>query len=158
MAFALASSLITIDLQLLDAVYEAGYTHWDTGKWMIRLAVSQWPELTSGIANVYKDSEDILGKWFKRTGKRSEVFLATKFGVTPDGPRGDPTYVRESIEKSLARLGVDYVDLYYLHRSARYVLILLHEANALQGLMEMFPLRGLSVQWLNWSSKHNVLV
>ena len=41
--------------------------------------------------------------------------MATKFGA--DGPRGNPNDVREAIEKSLQRLGVDYVDLYYMHRS-----------------------------------------
>jgi aryl-alcohol dehydrogenase-like predicted oxidoreductase len=47
---------------------------------------------------------------FKRTGKRDEIFLATKFGVTrdPTGKRpvnGDPTYMKECFEKSLSRLG-----------------------------------------------------
>ena len=56
---------------------------------------------------------------FKRTGKRNEVFLATKFGASRDPARfvnGSPEYVRQAIEKSLRRLGVDSVDLYYLHR------------------------------------------
>ncbi len=49
--------------------------------------------------------------------------LATKFGIqrSADDPRfrginGSPDYVRQSIEGSLQRLGVDHVDLYYLHR------------------------------------------
>ncbi|KAG9076341.1 hypothetical protein FRC06_009558, partial [Ceratobasidium sp. 370] len=62
------------------------------------------------------DSEDLIGKWFKRTGKRNQIFLASKFGITPDGPRGDPEYIKASIEQSLARLGVDTIDLYYVHR------------------------------------------
>ncbi len=55
---------------------------------------------------------------FKRTGKRDEIFLATKFGLRSSPTRlinGDPEYVKASIEKSLKRLGVDYVDLYYFH-------------------------------------------
>lgn len=49
------------------------------------------------------------------------MFLATKFAnvFLPDGTRtirGDAAYVRESIEKSLKRLGLDSVDLYYVHR------------------------------------------
>ena len=57
---------------------------------------------------------------FKKTGKRNEIFLATKFGLGHGDPnklvRADPEYVREAFDKSLSRLGVDYIDLYYLHR------------------------------------------
>ncbi|KAI0042050.1 Aldo/keto reductase [Auriscalpium vulgare] len=86
--------------KILDAVYESGCTNWDT-------------------ADVYMDSEDLIGKWLKRTGKRSEIFLATKFGNgSPSGKviDGDPAYVKQAFEKSLKRLGVDYIDLYYAHR------------------------------------------
>ena len=60
-----------------------------------------------------------LGKWFKKTGRRSDIFLATKFGVTWGRDKaitGDPEYVKEACEKSLKRLGVDQIDLYYMHR------------------------------------------
>lgn len=53
---------------------------------------------------------------FKRTGKRDEIFLATKFGYRPPRIDGTPEYVREAIQKSLTRLGVDSIDLYYAHR------------------------------------------
>ncbi len=53
---------------------------------------------------------------FKRTGKRNEIFLTSKFGITPTGGRGDPEYVKEQCSKSLERFGVDYIDLYYQHR------------------------------------------
>ncbi|KAF4563680.1 hypothetical protein EYR36_002918 [Pleurotus pulmonarius] len=56
---------------------------------------------------------------FKRTGKRSEIFIATKFGFASDSgkiPDGDPKYVPRALASSLKRLGVDYIDLYYLHR------------------------------------------
>ena len=56
-------------------------------------------------------------------GRRDEVFLATKFGLVRapgdlanTGVNGRPEYVRSSIEGSLQRLGVDHVELYYLHR------------------------------------------
>jgi len=58
-----------------------------------------------------------LSTRFKRTGKRNEIFLGTKFGITPTGPNGQPEYVRSAVEKSLKRMGVDYIDLYYLHVS-----------------------------------------
>ena len=54
---------------------------------------------------------------FKKTGKRSSVFLATKFGFTPGFIiNGTPEYVRSAAAKSLSRLGTEYIDLYYLHR------------------------------------------
>jgi aryl-alcohol dehydrogenase-like predicted oxidoreductase len=56
-------------------------------------------------------------------GRRDEVVLATKFGIRRDpedatrrGVDGRPEYVREAIDGSLRRLGVDHVDLYYQHR------------------------------------------
>ncbi len=48
--------------------------------------------------------------------KRSSIFLATKFGVSPTGGKGDPKYVNQQTNKSLEGLGVDYIDLYYQHR------------------------------------------
>lgn len=66
------------------------------------------------------DSEDLLGKWFKYSGKRPDIFLCTKFGVKVTDKvysmRSDPEYVREACERSLSRLGVDKIDLYYCHR------------------------------------------
>ncbi len=64
----------------------------------------------------------LLGKWFKRTGKRNEVFLATKFGFLLDdsgaivGVDSSPEHLKKAFNKSLERLGVDSVDLYYAHR------------------------------------------
>jgi aryl-alcohol dehydrogenase-like predicted oxidoreductase len=66
-------------------------------------------------------NEELVGKAIK--GRRDQVILATKFGnvVDESGQRtgrinGKPEYVRQSIEGSLKRLGVDYIDLYYQHR------------------------------------------
>lgn len=61
------------------------------------------------------------------SGKRDRVFLATKFGNqhAPDGQwlgiNGRPEYVRAACDASLQRLGVDHIDLYYLHRVDRRV-------------------------------------
>ncbi|KII86674.1 hypothetical protein PLICRDRAFT_43317 [Plicaturopsis crispa FD-325 SS-3] len=88
-------------LKFLDEVYARGCTFWDT-------------------ADIYKDSEELIGKWFKRSGKRNEIFLATKFGMVMSKDRlinGDADYVHAAFAKSLATLGVDSVDLYYLHRA-----------------------------------------
>ncbi|KAF7974980.1 hypothetical protein HWV62_10727 [Athelia sp. TMB] len=86
---------------VLDAVYSNGCKFIDT-------------------ADVYGDSEDLLGQWFKRSGKRDDIFLATKFGFKADPDRrvdGRPEYVRQAVASSLKRLGVDHIDLYYLHRA-----------------------------------------
>ncbi len=76
-------------------------------------------------ASYYGDNEDLLGKWFKRTGRRDDVFLATKFGVVVDsagkliGVDTSAAHVRAACDRSLARLGVDVIDLYYAHRVNR---------------------------------------
>ncbi|AMM21922.1 aldo/keto reductase [Frondihabitans sp. PAMC 28766] len=66
-------------------------------------------------------NEQLLGRAL--TGKRDGVVIATKFGNVTDpearktrGVDGRPDYVKKSIEGSLERLGVDYIDLYYQHR------------------------------------------
>jgi aryl-alcohol dehydrogenase-like predicted oxidoreductase len=122
--------------QFLDTLYESGCTFWDS-------------------ADVYADSEELIGKWyvrplphaapvclhfmafarFAKTGKRKDIFLATKFGINfgnGRGTDGSPAYMREQVEKSLKRLQTgaytwfyrvlltnfhaDHIDLYYLHR------------------------------------------
>jgi len=71
-------------------------------------------------ADIYGDSELKVGKAIK--GRRADVFLATKFGFvqprvgTQEQLDARPEYVREACERSLRRLDVDHIDLYYLHR------------------------------------------
>jgi aryl-alcohol dehydrogenase-like predicted oxidoreductase len=66
------------------------------------------------------ENESLLGRAL--AGKWSRVVLATKFGVqrSPSGDflglSGKPDYVRQACEASLGRLGVETIDLYYLHR------------------------------------------
>jgi len=64
-------------------------------------------------------NEKLVGRAI--AGRRDEVILATKFGLvrTENGRRsinGRPAYVRAACDASLQRLGVDHIDLYYLHR------------------------------------------
>jgi aryl-alcohol dehydrogenase-like predicted oxidoreductase len=70
----------------------------------------------------YGSTERILGTWFKKTGKREEIVLATKIA----GPNPNFTYMREkndfspaslqnALDQSLRRLQTDYIDLYQLH-------------------------------------------
>jgi aryl-alcohol dehydrogenase-like predicted oxidoreductase len=71
-------------------------------------------------ADIYglTENEKLVGRAI--AGRREEVVLATKFGnVFRDGRRGvdgSPAYVPEACDASLERLGVDHIDLYYLHR------------------------------------------
>lgn len=75
---------------------------------------------TADMYGPYKN-EELVGRAIK--SRRAEVVLATKFGIMRDpanpavrGVCGKPDYVRSSCEGSLRRLGVEVIDLYYLHR------------------------------------------
>ncbi|MBY8952705.1 aldo/keto reductase [Pseudomonas sp. PA-1-2A] len=66
-------------------------------------------------------NEQLIGKAI--AGKRDQVFLASKFGIVRDpanpvvrGVNGRPEYIRNAIDGTLQRLGVDTLDLYYQHR------------------------------------------
>lgn len=75
---------------------------------------------------MYGDNEELLGKWFKRTGKRDQIFLASKFGIQMEGMQfkgidSSGEYCKKACEKSLKRLGVDYIDLCKLFNEAEVV-------------------------------------
>ncbi|WP_433021043.1 aldo/keto reductase [Kribbella sp. CA-294648] len=75
-------------------------------------------------ADVYGDgaNEELVGRAL--AGRRDEVVLATKFGFQrpatsggmPNVVNGTPEYAAAALDASLRRLGVDYIDLWYLHR------------------------------------------
>lgn len=70
-------------------------------------------------ARIYNDNELVIGRWFKaRPGVREKIFLCSKFGIKVDGSGydGSPEYIKQSLNESLERLGVDSIDLYYQHR------------------------------------------
>jgi len=91
------------NLDLLHHAIDIGVTFWDTA------------DMYGVGAN-----ERLVGKALR--GRRDEVVLATKFGVLRGedgsfiGVSGNPEYVRSACDASLRRLGVDHIDLYYLHR------------------------------------------
>ncbi len=67
------------------------------------------------------DNEELIAKAIK--GRRDEFIIATKFGIernkedaTVRGINGKPEYVRQAVEGSLRRLGIETIDLYYQHR------------------------------------------
>ncbi|UJR18181.1 hypothetical protein I4U23_005081 [Adineta vaga] len=72
--------------------------------------------------DIYGDSEDSFRKYFEKyPNQRDKMFLATKFGLVFSQEsksytvRGDAQYVYEACEKSLKRLGINSIDLYYIH-------------------------------------------
>jgi len=98
-----------------------GHTDWDESVATIHRALD--------LGVTFIDTADIYGAGHNEvlvgraiSGRRGEVQLATKFGIDRTAGdanrsvRGERAYVKRSCESSLLRLGVDVIDLYYLHR------------------------------------------
>ncbi|WP_028932645.1 aldo/keto reductase [Pseudonocardia spinosispora] len=122
-------------------------------------------------------NEELVGRLLAT--RRDEVTLATKFGITVGegglagmGTRGDAAYVREACEASLKRLGVEVIDLYYMHR--RQVSVPIEEtvgamaelveegkvrhlglsevtADELRGAHRVHPIAAVQSEWSLWS-------
>jgi aryl-alcohol dehydrogenase-like predicted oxidoreductase len=92
---------------LLDAWLDAGFNFIDTAD-----VYSTWVPGHSG-----GESETIVGKWLRRSGRRADVVLATKVGKPMgEGLQGlKPAYIRQAVEASLRRLQTDVIDLYQSH-------------------------------------------
>jgi aryl-alcohol dehydrogenase-like predicted oxidoreductase len=92
---------------LLDAWLDAGFNFIDTAD-----VYSGWVP-----GHVGGESEAIIGKWLRASGKRSRVVLATKVGKPMGaGKQGlSPAYIRQAVEDSLRRLQTDHIDLYQSH-------------------------------------------
>uniref|UniRef100_A0ACD5UZ90 Uncharacterized protein n=1 Tax=Avena sativa TaxID=4498 RepID=A0ACD5UZ90_AVESA len=121
-------------------------------------------------------NEVLLGKALQG-GVREKVELATKFGIssTADGNRkirGDPAYVRAACEGSLARLGVDCIDLYYQHRidsnvpveitmgeikklveegKVKYIGLSEASASTIRRAHAVHPITAVQLEWSLWS-------
>jgi aryl-alcohol dehydrogenase (NADP+) len=93
-------------MSLLDALADAGLNFIDTAD-----VYSEWAPGNHG-----GDSETIIGKWFKRTGKRDQVVLATKVGSLSTHPGLSRDNILKAADDSLRRLQTDYIDLYFSHR------------------------------------------
>jgi len=106
-----SSTDATTSYQLLDQYVEAGGSFLDTAN-----IYARWvPGYRGG------ESETLLGRWMRERNTRSKLFLASKVGFEmPDVKRGlRASQIEEECEKSLKRLGVDTIDLYYAHRDDR---------------------------------------
>jgi len=127
-------------------------------------------------------NEELVGRALR--GKpRERVVLATKFGIVR-GPRpedrgvnGNPEYIRKSIDGSLKRLGVDYVDLYQYHRvdpktpiedtvgamgelvkagKVRYIGLSEVSASTLRKAHAVFPISSVQSEYSLWSREPEV--
>ena len=121
-------------------------------------------------------NEELLGKAFK--GRWDKLVLATKFAVMrgPNGEflglNGKPEYIREACEKSLKRLGVEAIDLYYMHRQdpkveieeivgtmadlvkegkVKYIGLSEVDAETLRRAHEVHPVSALQTEYSLWS-------
>jgi len=97
----------TRSFEVLDAFVAAGFNLIDTAD-----TYSRWVDGHSG-----GESETVIGRWLKRRGRRDDVVIATKVGMEMGpGEKGlSRDYIFKSVEGSLARLGVDCIDLYQAH-------------------------------------------
>jgi aryl-alcohol dehydrogenase-like predicted oxidoreductase len=127
-------------------------------------------------ANVYGEGENerLVGRAL--VGRRDQVVLASKFGIVrDDGSRnvnGRPEYVRACCDESLARLGVDYIDLYYQHRidpdvpiedtvgamselvqagKVRFLGLSEASVDSLERAMATHPISALQSEWSLWT-------
>jgi aryl-alcohol dehydrogenase-like predicted oxidoreductase len=93
--------------RLLDAFVAAGANFIDTAD-----VYSKWVPGHQG-----GESESILGRWLKKSGKRKQVIVATKVGMEmgPDKKGLSKAYILRAVEDSLRRLQIDCIDLYQAH-------------------------------------------
>ena len=97
----------TRSFEILDAFIDAGGSLIDTAD-----KYSAWVP-----GHVGGESELIIGKWLRRGGKRERVLIATKSGMDMGGDRKGLSrqHLFRSVDESLARLGIDCIDLYQAH-------------------------------------------
>ena len=96
-----------LSFRLLDAFTAEGFNLIDTAD-----SYSKWVPGNGG-----GESETIIGKWLRRSGKRKKVIIATKVGseMGPDEKGLSKSYILRAVERSLQRLQTDYIDLYQSH-------------------------------------------
>jgi aryl-alcohol dehydrogenase-like predicted oxidoreductase len=96
-----------MSFRLLDAWLDAGFNFVDTAD-----VYSAWAP-----GHVGGESETIIGKWLRQSGKRERIVLATKVGKPMgEGKKGlRAAYIKEAVDASLKRLQTDHIDLYQSH-------------------------------------------
>jgi aryl-alcohol dehydrogenase-like predicted oxidoreductase len=92
----------------LDAFTDAGFNFIDTAD-----VYSAWVPGNQG-----GESEAILGKWFRASGKRDQIVLASKVAKHPQRKGLSAGNIQAAVEDSLRRLQTDYIDVYFSHEDA----------------------------------------
>ena len=93
--------------RLLDEVFARGVNFFDSADMYV-----QWVEGNTG-----GESERALGEWLRTSRvNRDDVVVATKVGKMTNRPGLSPENILAAADESLARLGIDTIDLYYAHR------------------------------------------
>ena len=94
--------------RLLDAFVDAGLNFIDTAD-----VYTRWVPGHAG-----GESEGVIGRWLKGSGKRDRVVIATKVGMDMGGEEKglSAAHVRRAVDRSLQRLGIDRIDLYQSHK------------------------------------------
>lgn len=102
--------------EIMDRAFESGINFFDTAD---VYGGPQRPDIPLG----YGISEEIIGEWLQRSGKRDEIVLATKLYQPmipgPNGGRLSAYHIRKACEDSLRRLKTDHIDLYQMHHFDR---------------------------------------
>ena len=102
--------------EVMDAAVDAGINHFDTAD------VYGGPQ-TADMTKGYGVSEEVIGRWLQRSGRRDEIVLATKayqpMGLGPNDRHLSAYHLRRACEASLRRLQTDHIDLYQMHHVDR---------------------------------------
>ncbi|ATC25623.1 aldo/keto reductase [Caulobacter vibrioides] len=92
--------------RLLDAFIDGGFNAVDTAD-----VYSAWVPGHAG-----GESEAVIGRWLKASGKRDSVLVLTKVAMWPKRPGLSAANIEAAVEESLRRLQTDYIDLYQSHQ------------------------------------------
>lgn len=106
---------------ILDRAFDAGINFIDTANRYGRVVNMKPPE--DGRPTYPGLSEEIIGSWLRKSGRRNDVVLATKLhnpmGEGPNDKGLSAYHIRQACEDSLRRLGTDHIDLYQMHHVDR---------------------------------------
>ncbi|TOP86016.1 aldo/keto reductase [Vibrio parahaemolyticus] len=107
----------TASHEILDSAIHSGINFIDTAD---VYGGPQSPDMAKGFGT----SEEIIGRWLEKSGKRDEIVLTTKvyqpMGLGPNDRRLSAYHIRKACEDSLRRLKTDHIDLYFMHHIDRF--------------------------------------